>query len=158
MAKVKVELGGEFTGAQAFQQVQANLKKVGQAHKDMASVATKSLNVISSELGGMGKAAGAAGGVIQGLVTGGLWGALASAAATVIGRIAEWFKEARKNAEELEKSIRLRLTNSIKDMANAISSVGDNARASTKDIDDMVKLGQGQIANNTRLKVAEVST
>ena len=103
MAKIKIELGGEYTAGQAFAKAQADSKAFGRETKDMGEIAKKSLQEIAGNFGGVGQAAGAAAGAIQGLATGGIFGVIASLAATGIGLVVDWFNSAKEKAKLLSE-------------------------------------------------------
>ena len=156
MAKIKIELGGEYTAAQTFKQAQADVKKFGRENKDAADIATKSLQEIAGNFGAVGKAAGAAEGVIKGLATGGIFGMIASLASTAIGLVVDWFNSAKEKAKLLSEIMNNELVTAFNMINEKISGVKSNVADAEKSIDSLLKTAQGTIDGEVKMEVARL--
>jgi len=156
MAKIKIELGGEYTAGQAFAKAQADSKAFGRETKDMADIAKNSLREIAGNFGDVGKAAGAAAGVLQGLAQGGIFGVIASLCQTGMGIVIDYFKKAEEEAKKLGEILMNEVAQGFTKLKEAVTGVKTEVADAQKDIDNLVKTAQGKIDGDVKVETAKL--
>ena len=156
MAKVKIELGGEYTAGQAFAKAQDDVKRFGRDTKDMGEIATNSLKEIAGNFGGVGEAAGAAAGVLQGLAKGGIFGVIASLCQTGMGLVIDYFKQAEEEAKKLGEILMNEVAQGFSKLKESVTGVKTEVADAQKDIDALVKTAQGKIDGEVKVETAKL--
>lgn len=156
MAKVNIELGGQYTAGQAFKQAQTDAKNFGRETKDMGEIAKKSLQEIAGNFGNVGKAAGAAAGVLQGLAQGGIFGVIASLCQTGMGIVIDYFKKAEEEAKKLGEILMNEVAQGFTKLKESVTGVKTEVAEAQKDIDNLVKTAQGKIDGEVKIETAKL--
>lgn len=156
MAKIKIELGGEYTAGQAFAKAQADSKKFGQQTKDMADIARNSLTEIAGNFGKAGDAAGAVARVLQGLAQGGIFGVIASLCQTGMGIVIDYFKRATEEAKKLREILMNEVGQGFTKLKESVTGVKTQVADAQKDIDGLVSAAKGKIDGEVKVETAKL--
>ncbi len=158
MAKIKIELGGEYTAGEMFTRAQNDVKKFGQQTKDAASIGVNSLKEIATQLGndGVAGAAGVASKAIASIAQGGIFGVIATLAQEGIGLVCKYFKEAEEEAKKLAQLLRDEVSQGFTTLKEKVTGVKNDVAEAEKSIESLTKTAQGKIDGEVKMEVAKL--
>ena len=157
MSKISLELGGKYSAGEMFQRAQDDVKAFGRTNKDAIKAGNDVLKELEKGFGqDLSGAIGTTRSILQNIATGGLWGAIGAAAGAAIGKVVEWFNEAKEAALRFGTACKEYVTKSLKNIDDEFKNVTADVSSAKQEIQDFSSIAQGQVVNAANAKIHQL--